>query len=59
MRKYFYEYVVYTNNLCYGRVLIGRFSSRALAEYAGRTANRGAFDIERRRVYVRGAEVSR
>ena len=47
-RKYHYEYAAYTDNLCYGRQLIARDRNRS---YVAMLANKGAFVIERERVY--------
>ena len=49
--RYHYEYFAYTDNLNYGRMLIGRFSTLWLAQYAAQNGNRGAWRVERRRVY--------
>lgn len=58
---YHYEYAVYTNNLCWGRVHIGTYATRFEARRGGLLASKGAFDIKRVRVYnerysiIRGA----
>lgn len=51
MGKYHYEYEVMASNLCYGGLFIGRFMTLSDAEYAGKTANRGAFVVRKVRVY--------
>lgn len=48
---YHYEYAVYTNNLCWGRVYIGTYATRSDARRGGLLASKGAFDIKRVRVY--------
>lgn len=50
-RKYRYIYAVYTDNLCWGRMLIGRADNRAVAEYMGVTAGKGCFIVKRERKY--------
>lgn len=47
---YHYEYFVYTDNLCYGRMYLGRSRSRSEAVNIGRSACRGCFIVERKRV---------
>lgn len=51
MRKYHYEYFAYTDNLCYGHMLIGQFSSMGIAEFYANLANKGCYVIEKHRVY--------
>lgn len=51
MRKYHYEYFAYSDNLCYGRLLLGQSRVLAEAHWAGILANKGAFVIEKHRVY--------
>ena len=51
MCKYHYEYFVYTDNLCYGRMLIGHDKSRSMANALGIWANKGCYVIEKHRVY--------
>lgn len=48
---YHYEYFVYTDNLNYGRMFLGRSRSRSEAQQIGRAACRGCFVVEKRRVY--------
>jgi hypothetical protein len=48
---YHYEYFAYTDNLNYGRMFLGRFYSLWLAQLAAESSNRGAWRVERRRVY--------
>lgn len=49
--KYHYEFSCYTDNLNYGRLLIGTYKTHSEAEYAGHTANKGCFRVEKTRVY--------
>ena len=51
--SYHYEYFAYANNLCYGRMLLGHSATAKGARAIGERANRGAFDIERHKVYTR------
>lgn len=48
---YHYEYFVYTDNLNYGRMFLGRSRSLSEAHNIGRSACRGCFRVEKRRVY--------
>lgn len=41
------EYYVYTDNLCYGRLLLGKCSTESFANYIGQTSNKGAYTIEK------------
>ena len=50
-RKYHYEYAVFTDNLCYGRMPIGNARTRTEAEAIGQWAGMGVFVIEKHRVY--------
>ena len=50
-RKYHYEWAAYTDNLCYGRVLIIRDRSRSFVYHTACCANKGVFCICRERVY--------
>ena len=50
-RTYTYVYKVYTDNLCYGRMLIGEAKSKAEAEAIGWKARKGCYVVERTRVY--------
>lgn len=50
-RKYHYEYAVFTDNLCYGRMPIGNARTRTEAEAIGQWAGMGVFIIEKHRVY--------
>lgn len=51
MRKYHYEWFAYTDNLNYGRLLLGKGKSEREARLIGRCANKGCFIVERHRVY--------
>ncbi len=50
MASYHYEYFVYTDNLCYGRMFLGKDRSKSAARAIGRWANKGCFTIEKHRV---------
>ena len=50
-RKYHYEYVAYTSNLCYGRQEIARDRNRSYVFMMAWNANKGAFEILREKVY--------
>ena len=50
-RKYHYEFVAYTDNLCYGRMEIARGRSKAEVDRLAWKARKGAYVIERQRVY--------
>lgn len=52
-RKYHYEYVAYTSNLCYGRMEIARDRNRSYVEMLAWNANKGAFEILREKVYYK------
>lgn len=47
---YHYEYECRTDNLCWGSILIGRYKTRSMANYAGYHANKGVFKVKRVRV---------
>lgn len=49
--KYHYEFFAYTDNLCYGRVLIGHRLTYQAAKYLAETAKMGCYIIERHRIY--------
>lgn len=51
MNKYHYEYAAYTDNLCYGRVFLGRGRTHSEAYQIGLAANKGVFVVEKIRVY--------
>lgn len=51
MKKFHYEYFVYTDNLNYGRTYIGKDRSSTTAYNLGRRANKGCFVVEKHRVY--------
>ena len=51
MNKYHYEYAAYTDNLCYGRIFLGRGKTHQEAAEIGQRANKGVFVVERVRVY--------
>ena len=48
--KYHYEFFAYTDNLCYGRMLIGSGRTESEARREARMAGKGVFVIERHRV---------
>lgn len=48
---YHYEYFVYTDNLCWGRMFLGQSRSKPEARRIASSAGRGCCKIERRRVY--------
>ncbi len=50
-RTYRYTYAVYTDNLAWGRMLIGRTDNRSDAERMGYYAGKGAYIVKRERVY--------
>lgn len=49
--KYHYEWAAYTDNLCWGRMLIARDRSQSWVRYCAVNANKGAFIIVKERVY--------
>lgn len=49
--KYHYEYAVFTDNLCWGRMYLGKGRTRSEAQFIGRWANKGVFIIKKQRVY--------
>lgn len=51
MGKYHYAWFVYTDNLCYGRMYLGRERSKSIARRIGINANKGVFVLEKKRVY--------
>lgn len=51
MRSYHYEWAAYTDNMCWGRVLIARDRSRWYVEMRATNANKGCYIIKRERVY--------
>lgn len=51
LHPYHYEWFAYTDNLCWGRMLLGRSKSRSEAERIARAANKGCYVIEKHRVY--------
>ena len=51
MAKYHYEHFAYTDNMNYGRMLIGHDRSRAVVRRMAIWANKGCYRIERHRVY--------
>lgn len=50
-RKFHWEWAAYTDNLCYGRQLIVRDRNKAYVERTAWNAHKGAYVIERERVY--------
>lgn len=42
-----FEYACYTDNLCWGRQLIGLYPTRIQANNAGRRANKGLFIVKK------------
>ena len=55
--KYHYEYAAYTDNLCYGRMLLGKGRTRSETLAIGQWANKGVFTIEKYRVYESNGKV--
>ena len=51
MGKYHYEWFVYTDNLCYGRMFLGKDLSKTEAYRIGKNANRGVFVLKKKRVF--------
>lgn len=51
MKKYHYEYYVYTDNLLWGHMLLGKADSEPKANMIGRKANKGCFTVKKQRVY--------
>ncbi len=51
MEKYHYEYFAYTDNLCYGRLLIGQGRTRTEAAMKAQWSGKGCYAIEMHRVY--------
>lgn len=47
---YHYEYECRTDNLCWGSMLIGTYSTHDMAMCAGHNAGKGAFKVKRIRV---------
>lgn len=52
-KKYFYKYFAYTDNLCYGRVMIACSTSKVECDILARWENKGAYVIEKHRVYYK------
>ena len=50
-RKYHYEYAAYTDNLCYGRMLICQDRSLSYVRAQAVWAGKGVYVIEKVRVY--------
>ena len=50
-RAYHYEYFTYTDNLCYGRMYLGRSRSASEARRIGHRAGKGCFIVQKRRVF--------
>ena len=50
-RLYHYEYFAYTDNLCYGRILLGKSYNKGLAYRIGQRAYKGCYVVEKHRVY--------
>ena len=50
-KSFHYEWFAYTDNLNYGRLLLGQGKTRREAKIIGRCANKGCFVVERHRVY--------
>ena len=50
-RKYHYEYFLYTDNLCWGRKLLGKGRSPGEARIAAGFGSFGATVMEKHRVY--------
>ena len=48
--QYHYEYAAYTDNLCYGRILICRGRDRQHVERTALNSGKGCYVIERVRV---------
>lgn len=51
MGKYHYEWYVYTDNLCWGRMFLGKSTSKSEAETIGINANKGVFIFKKQRTY--------
>lgn len=51
MKKYHYEWAAYTDNLCWGRQLLGRDRSKSWVTYLAYAAGKGSFIIVKERVY--------
>lgn len=49
--RYHYEWHVYTDNLCYGHLYLGKSKSKTQAIQIGQNANKGCFVTKRKRVY--------
>ena len=50
-KKYHYDFVAYTDNLCYGRMEIARGRSKAEVNRLAWKARKGMYVIERQRIY--------
>ena len=55
--SYHYEYVAYTDNLCYGRVKIAQDKSRSWVRYCAETSGKGCYVINRVRVYDKNTQL--
>lgn len=55
-QTFHYGYFVYTDNLCYGRMFLGKFRSLCLAQNVAEHSGRGVCRIMRQRVYEWRAE---
>lgn len=51
MARYHYEFFAYTDNLNYGRLLLGHSHSMTGASMIAQWANKGCYRIEKHRVY--------
>lgn len=49
-KSYHYEYFAYTDNMCYGRMLLGRSTNESIAHAIGQMANKGCYRVEKHRV---------
>lgn len=47
MENYHYEWFVYTDNLTYGRMLLGHVENRKMAERIGQMACKGCYFLEK------------
>lgn len=50
-KKYHYEFFLYTDNLCWGRILLGKGLTREEAIRNARPGNYGCTVVEKHRVY--------
>lgn len=50
-RKYHYEWIVSTDNLCWGRIVISKARNSTDAERIAKESNKGCYIIRKERIY--------